>query len=64
MTICENRINDDVLDLFPGVEMGFFIYFDIQMSDFDLGKVGSRSRRYYFTKCEIKSIMSLTVFYC
>lgn len=44
--------------------MGFFIYFDIQMSDFDLGKVGSRSRRYYFTKCEIKSIMSLTVFYC
>ena len=33
------------------------------MSDFDLGRVGSRSRRYYFTKCEIKSIMSLTVFY-
>jgi len=42
----------------------FFICFEVQRGYFDMGKVGSRSRRVCFTFCEPSGIMSLTVLYC
>lgn len=43
------------------MKWSIFVYIEVRRGDLKMGKDGSRSRRFGFTFCDVRSIMSLTV---